>query len=451
MSGAAIGLGWLGVARLGLVQACIGAIVVLTTSTLNRVMVVELALPALVPGLLVALHYVVQLLRPRMGFGSDLGGRRTPWILGGMTLLALGGVGAAAATAWMGMQTGAGIAAASLAFLMIGVGVSAAGTNLLVLLAKSVDESRRAPAATLVWIMMIVGFALTAGSAGRFLDPYTPARLVAVTAVVSVLAMLLSFTALLGLEPRVSLKAQSVEDEPRKPPFREALAQVWREPRARHFTIFIFVSMLAFSAQDLILEPFAGLVFGYTPGQTTTLSGLQHGGVLAGMLLVALACGPWARGHGGAVQTWVTGGCLVSALALAGLVLAGFAGPEWPLATNVFVLGAANGAFSIAAIGAMMTLAGEGRERREGTRMGLWGAAQALAFGGGGLLGSVASDVARAWLGSPGVAYAAVFGAEALLFVVSAWLALRIDGLPSSRTPRRASSPVVAQPGGNHG
>jgi BCD family chlorophyll transporter-like MFS transporter len=141
----------------------------------------------------------------------------------------------------------------------------------------------------------------------------------------------------------------------------------------------------------------------------------------------------------------------VSALALAGLVLAGFAGPGWPLATNVFVLGAANGAFSIAAIGAMMTLAGEGRERREGTRMGLWGAAQALAFGGGGLLGSVASDVARAWLGSPGVAYAAVFGAEALLFVVSAWLALRIDGLPSSRTPRRASSPVVAQPGGNHG
>ena len=453
MSTAAKRLGWSGIARLGLVQACIGAIVVLTTSTLNRVMVVELALPALVPGLLVALHYVVQLLRPRMGFGSDLGGRRTPWILGGMALLALGGVAAAAATAWMGTQAGAGTAAASLAFLMIGLGVSAAGTNLLVLLAKSVDESRRAPAATLVWIMMIVGFALTAGSAGRFLDPYSPERLVAVTAVVSALAMTLTMVALIGVEPHASgqASAPAAEAEPRKPPFREALAEVWREPQARHFTIFIFVSMLAFSAQDLILEPFAGLVFGYTPGQTTTLSGLQHGGVLAGMLLVALACGPWARGHGGAVQTWVTGGCVVSALALAGLVLAGFVGPGWPLATNVFLLGAANGAFSIAAIGAMMTLASEGRERREGTRMGLWGAAQALAFGGGGLLGSLASDVARAWLGSPGPAYAAVFGAEALLFVVSAWLALRIDGLPSSRITPRAVSPVVAQPGGNHG
>ena len=58
----------------------LGAVVVLTTSTLNRVMVVELALPALLPGLLVALHYAVQISRPRMGFGSDVGARRTPWI-----------------------------------------------------------------------------------------------------------------------------------------------------------------------------------------------------------------------------------------------------------------------------------------------------------------------------------------------------------------------------------
>ena len=81
-------LGWLGIARLGLVQAMLGAVVVLTTSTLNRVMVVELALPALLPGLLVALHYAVQLSRPRMGYGSDVGGRRTPWIMGGMAVLA---------------------------------------------------------------------------------------------------------------------------------------------------------------------------------------------------------------------------------------------------------------------------------------------------------------------------------------------------------------------------
>ena len=76
--------GWIGIARLGLVQACMGAVVVLTTSTLNRIMVVELALPALLPGILVAFHYLIQVVRPRMGHGSDVGGRRTPWLIGGM-------------------------------------------------------------------------------------------------------------------------------------------------------------------------------------------------------------------------------------------------------------------------------------------------------------------------------------------------------------------------------
>lgn len=92
---------WPGVLRLGLVQAAMGAVVVLTTSTLNRVMVVELLLPALLPGLLVALHYAVQVVRPRMGHGGDVGGRRVPWVIGGMALLALGGFGAAAATVWL--------------------------------------------------------------------------------------------------------------------------------------------------------------------------------------------------------------------------------------------------------------------------------------------------------------------------------------------------------------
>ena len=77
-------LGWTGIVRLGLVQAALGAIVVLTTSTMNRVMVVEFALPAMLPGALVALHHVIQMTRPRLGYGSDVGGRRTPWIIGGM-------------------------------------------------------------------------------------------------------------------------------------------------------------------------------------------------------------------------------------------------------------------------------------------------------------------------------------------------------------------------------
>ena len=84
-------LGWFGILRLGFVQACLGACVVLATSTINRVMVVELALPAIIPGALVGLHYAIQALRPRWGYGSDAGGRLTPWIVGGMALLATGG------------------------------------------------------------------------------------------------------------------------------------------------------------------------------------------------------------------------------------------------------------------------------------------------------------------------------------------------------------------------
>ena len=72
-------LTWFEIVRIGLVQTSIGAIVVIATSTLNRVMVIEIGLPALVPGLLMTLHYAVQVLRPRWGHGSDGGRRRTPW------------------------------------------------------------------------------------------------------------------------------------------------------------------------------------------------------------------------------------------------------------------------------------------------------------------------------------------------------------------------------------
>jgi BCD family chlorophyll transporter-like MFS transporter len=366
-----------------------------------------------------------------MGFGSDMGRRRTPWIVGGMAVLAAGGALAAVATAWMASDRAAGIALAVLAFMLLGGGVSACGTSLLVLLAKRVDAPRRAGAATLVWLMMIVGFAVTAGAAGRLLDPYSPLRLIAVSAGVSVLALVLTLLAtwrLEGAAPAEPSAPVSAHGAP-KTSFRAALAQVWNEPVARRFTLFVFISMLAYSAQDLVLEPFAGAVFGYTPGQSTGLSGVQHGGVLLGMLAAALA----GRGRRfGSLRTWQIGGCLLSALMLAGLVVAGLVGPAWPFKANVFALGAANGAFSIAAIASMMRLAGEGREAREGTRMGLWGAAQAVAFGMGGLVGTAASDLARWLIGSPAQAYAAVFGFEAALFVAAALLAARLGGVAAA-------------------
>lgn len=439
--------GWLDIVRLGLVQTAIGAVVVLTTSTINRVMVVELALPAMLPGFLVAVHHVVQMSRPHFGHSSDAGGRRTPWIIGGMLVLALGGVGAALGTALMGEAHGVGVAIALCSFIAIGLGVGASATSLLALLARRVDAGRRAAAASIVWIMMIAGFAITAGVAGHFLDPFSPTRLVAVTGAVSALAVIITLLALRGLEGAPGTPAATAEADGAAsagPRFGPALREVWQEGDARRFTIFVFVSMLAYSAQDLILEPYAGTVFGMTPGQSTQLAGVQHGGVLLGMLLVAVTGSVLRHSATRLLRWWTVGGCAVSALALFGIAYGGQLAASWPLRGNVFLLGCANGAFAVAAIASMMTLAGRGRARREGLRMGLWGGAQAIAFGLGGFLGTVAIDVARQFLDDPAHAYAIVFSGEAVLFLYAAVLGLSVR-LADANTTTDTATPSFGE------
>ena len=422
---------WAGIARFGLVQAALGAIVVLTTSTINRVMIVELALPAIVPGLLVTWHYALQVLRPSWGHGSDKGGRRTPWIIAGMGTLAVGGFGAALSVHLMQQNMWVGSIAAILSFTLIGAGVGAAGTSLLVLLANQVEEKRRAAAATIVWIMMIAGFIVTAGLAGHFLDPFSTGRLLIVAACICSASFLLTLVAVRGLETdRVVAK----EDED-KVPFKQAIAEVWADQTARRFAIFIFVSMLAYSAQDLILEPFAGLVFGLTPGQTTSLSGVQNSGVLVGMVLVGVASTLLPRLL--ALRSWTVLGCIGSAFALAGLVMAARVGPGWPLKPSVFALGFCNGVFAVAAIGSMFNMASSGTAR-EGVRMGLFGASQAIAFGIGGFAGTALADVSRLALGSPVMAYATVFAVEAGFFIFAALLATAVgarDGFGETANP----------------
>jgi BCD family chlorophyll transporter-like MFS transporter len=419
------GFGWLGIVRLGLVQTAIGGIVVMTTSTLNRIMVVELALPAILPGLLVAFHYFIQVIRPRMGHASDSGAKKTPWIIGGICVLALGGFGAALSTALMASHLIVGIACAAFAFFLIGVGVSISGTSLLALLAKGVNDERRAAAATIVWLMMIFGFAFTSIMAGKFLDPYEPYKVVVISGVISTIAVLVVLAALYRLEtPELQNSHARAE---RKTPFRQALAEVWADPDARRFSVFIFISMFAFSSQDLILEPFAGIVFGYSLGETTSLSGVQHSGVLMGMLLVAICGSSRLRAYCGSLRLWMIYGCVASGIAMLGLAIGSMVGPEWPLRFNVFALGLANGAFSIAAIASMMRLAVAGGTGKEGVRIGLWGGAQAIAFGVGGLLGAAASDVARALMDSQSLAYASVFSIESGLFIASAYLASKVE------------------------
>ncbi|MBB5746059.1 BCD family MFS transporter [Brevundimonas variabilis] len=440
-------LGWVGIVRLGLVQSALGSIVVLTTSTLNRVMAVELALPVMLPAALVAWHYVVQLSRPRWGHGSDMGQRRTPWIVGGMGVLALGALLATNATAIMASSPAVGIILALIAFSMIGGGVGAAGTSLLALLATRVVPARRPAAAAITWIMMIVGIVITAGVAGALLDPFSMQRLAMIASGIAFIAFTVTLVAVMGVEGTAEAVAVATGTEPR-PSFGVVLRETLADPQARRFGIFVFVSMLAYSAQDLILEPFAGLVFGMTPGQSTQMSSVQHGGVLLGMILVGAAGGMIGGRGSGWMRGWTVLGCAGSAVALFGLAMAAEAGPGWPIRQTVFALGFFNGIFAVAAIGSMMGLAGAGQDGqtsggREGIRMGVWGAAQAIAFAAGGFFGAVGVDVGRQVFAETSTAFLTVFAVEGLLFIVSAGIALTIGGAAAAtRTSKNFTPPV---------
>ncbi len=428
-------LGWLGIVRLGLVQSAIGAIVMLATSLLNRVMVVEYALPAALPAGLVAWHYAVQLTRPVWGHGSDRGQRRTPWIVLGMATLALGVIAAVAAVGLLAARSGWGLPLAIAAFSMIGGGVGAAGTSLLALLATRVAPARRAAAASLTWIMMITGIVVTAGVAGALIDPYSLPRLAKVVSGVAGAAFLIAMLGVWGIEGRPAIAAPA-PDRADRPDFLAALRAMMAQTDARRFTLFIFLSMFAYSMQELILEPFAGLLFGFTPGQSTKLAGVLHAGVLAGMVVVGVGGSVVARRTPEAMRLCIVGGCTGSALALVGLVLAARVGPGWPLAANVAMLGLGNGVFAVAAIGAMMGLAGADGGQREGMRMGVWGAAQAIAFALGGLTGAVGLDLGRALIGSTAQTFMIVFGVQAGMFLLAASLALHGT---SARAASRAS------------
>ncbi len=420
-------MSWWQLTRLGCVQAAIGAVVVLLTTTINRVIVVELALPATVPGILVALHFGVQLvLRPRLGHASDRSGRRTPWIIGGLAVCALGGVAVAASIPIMAQRPILGILLASIASIVLGAGVSASGTPLLALMSERARPDQRAGAAAITWILMIVGIIITAAVSGSLLDPFSFTRLIAIAGGIGGIGLLIGVVATLGMErtpmPPIANNGPraGATTAPNAGSFRTSLSTVWQEPAARMFAGFIFLAMLAYSAQDLILEPFAGLAFGMTPGESTKLSGVHHGGVLIGMVVAALVAT-----RSGQLRHWAAAGCLASACTYVALTLAPAVGDPQYFRVIVGLLGLSNGVFAIGAIGSMMSLTGDRSDGRAGLRLGVFGAAQAIAYATGTMAGAAGVDIARSVMSTPIRGYLVVFSVQAVLFAASALLALR--------------------------
>ena len=412
-------LSWLSIVRLGLVQMCLGAVVVLMTSTLNRLMVVELSLAATLPGALVAIHYLVQISRPKWGFLSDIQGNRTKWIILGMIILAVGANLAALCIPLYSFNATAATILSFFAYTIIGVGVGASGTSLLALLATHTIQHRRAAAATITWLMMIFGIAVTATVVGKLLDPYSVERLIKIVFGLTLVTVAITFISTLNIERGLSSIKRNVN---KSQSFLTGLKVIWANSQTKRFSIFVFLSMTAYFMQELILEPYAGIVFSFTPGQSTSLSGMQNGGVFLGMLAVGIACTGFKFG---ALKNWVWAGCMGSCISLVLIALAGQSPEIVPLAPIVFGLGIFNGMFAVAAIGSMMSLASQNNDNREGTRMGLWGAAQAIAAGFGGLLGTVLVDLLRLTNFSHADAYGTVFIFEAALFALAASIATR--------------------------
>ncbi|WMS42695.1 MFS transporter [Acuticoccus sp. MNP-M23] len=435
-------LAWLNIARMGLVQASMGAMTVIPITTLPRVMQNELGLLALSAGILVGWYYASQVSRVVVGYASDALGLRTPFIVLGLLVLGLSSVAASWSITIMADNRLLGFAAGLAAYTGVGFGVAASGTSILALVATSIDPRRRAPAATIIWLLMIFGIALAATIGGKAMTPFSFEQLVIVSVWVVAIAFGGGLLMLIGLERRKTAQKTTRE------PFGVAhvvgaVRTIWHEPATRTFTIFIFVSMVAYNMQELVLETYLGTAFGYDAGESTTISGYHRGAIALG-LIVSAVLGRFLLGAPRALVGMTVGGCLLSGAGLGGLALGALNPEGWPIVFNVALFGFANGMFAGGAVASMFGLSGMGKEHREGTRLGAFGLAQATGFGVGLFLGAALLDVASAAAGAmPG--FAVVFSVEGVLFVAAALLALRISrGAAAPATPIETRTPRTA-------
>ena len=425
--------------RLSLFQVSVGMALVLLVGTLNRVMIVELRVPAsLVAGML-CLPLLFAPFRALIGYRSDnhqsaLGWRRVPYIYRGTTLqfggfaimpfalLVLSGYGEAVdAPRWIGLS------AAALAFLLVGAGLHIVQTVGLALATDLVSEEAQPKVVGLMYVMLLLGMMGSAFVFGALLENYTPGRLIQVIQGSAVITVILNGLALWKMEPRDRARAAAPKVTP--PPFRIAFGQLMAGPRMLRLLVVIALGTAGFGMADVLLEPFGGQVLGMTVAQTTRLTILLAFGSLVGFGLAARVL---TRGGqpmrvalmGAAVGIPAFGLIIAAALVLAPGLLA--------LATLLAGFGA--GLFSHGTLTATMRAA---PRDRIGLALGAWGAVQTTAAGIAIAVGGIIRDVILlAPEGSVGAAapYVPVFAIEAalLLMALIAALPLAVRALDTS-------------------
>jgi BCD family chlorophyll transporter-like MFS transporter len=375
--------------RLALFQVSVGMTVVLLNGTLNRVMIVELSVPAWLVAMLIALPLLVAPFRALIGHRSDthrslLGWRRVPFIWFG-TLMQFGGL-AIMPFALLLMSRPedftVGVTASALAFLLTGAGMHTTQTAGLALATDLAPEDKRPRAVALLYLMLLVGMMFAAFAIGGMLADFTPTRLVQVIQGSAVLAFVLNLVALWKQEGRT---ASVMDEDTYRPPFREVWRSFTQQPDTARLLLGIGLGAAAFSMQDALLEPFGGEILGLSVGATTSLTGAWALGALAGFALSARwltrAMDPLRIAGFGLV-------CGVGAFLI--VLFAAPLGLPGLLAAGAAAIGLGVGLFSVGTMVSAMALA---REDAAGLALGAWGAVHASATGFAIMFGGALRDV----------------------------------------------------------
>lgn len=413
------------VLRLSLFQVSVGMALVLITGTLNRVMIVELDVPAWFVALMVALPVVFAPLRALIGFRSDVhrsafGWRRVPFIWMG-TLLQFGGLAILpfALLVLSGQGHGPviyGQLGAGLAFLLVGAGLHTTQTAGLALAADLARPELRPRIVALLFVMLLVGMFLSALLFGWLLGDFDEIRLIKVVQSAALLTLVLNVIALWKQEPRDQTRSAAMDAPAQPPSFASAWDELSADSRAARLLIAVALGTAGFTMQDVLLEPFGGEILGMSVGATTGLTAL-----LAGGMLIAFAYSARRLGYGTDPHRLAAYGALVGVFAFAIIAIVSAFKILVLFAVGVMLVGVGGGLFAVGTLTAAMALTHKGNS---GLALGAWGAVQATASGvaiaAGGVLRDLVSELASLGvlgpaLTGPETGYAFVYHLEVLL------------------------------------
>ncbi|MCJ7432516.1 MAG: BCD family MFS transporter [Anaerolineales bacterium] len=388
-------------------------------STLNRVMIKELAISATLVAILASLPYLFAPIQVAIGSYSDrhpiFGLRRTPYILAGLILCVLGLIVSPQVAFLMDRNFGSGILAGILAFGAWGMGYNLSAVSYLSLASELSGEKGRGKTIATMWFMMIVAIIATAIGLSRMVDPYTPEALIRAFGYVAASALTLGLLGLIKLEPRSGHSDSNVSESYT---VKQMTAAITSNPVARIFFIYLLLLLAAILGQDVLLEPFGAEAFGMTVTQTTRITSIWGTFVLIAIILAGLLEGRLTK------RVIAQMGNIGALLGFIVIVVSGFSRSLSIFYTGVTLLGLGTGLSTVANLSLMFDLTVPGMV---GLYIGAWGFSNALSRLTGSILGGVVRDVVTQLTGAALSGYLVVFGIEAgMLFIATIMLA-RID------------------------